>query len=98
MTLTPEALSEIENALKERVGKDAYRIGFFVACCAKKIGELPVAQVQPFTAAFVKLVADWANVRPWKNPFRDPYKDMRNRTRLFAQHWKLDEDFIKAMG
>jgi len=105
--MNPQDYEAIVQGLKSRLGKDAYRISFFIAAVTKKAGTLPVKDISAFQKSAFVLIGDWineaiklTNVKKWSFAllFKDPFHDLRQRTRLFAREWNLDPDFIEVMG
>ena len=102
-TLVQEALAS-ELATFE---KDAERIGLFVVAVAEKAIQLVATPVDApfdigdFTKEAGNLVAAWyhkAGHLSFADMFRDPFKDLRQQTRVFATKWSLDPAFVALMG
>ena len=94
---------DLSKIVIKSTNKDVHNMGLFVAAVAKKVEEKVLSNssdTQFFAGAFASLMADWAAVlkQPWYKLIGDPFKGMREETRLFAKQWELDPDLIKAIG
>ena len=105
--MNPEDYTAIVDGMRQRLGKDAYRITFFIAAVTRKAKELPVKDVSAFQKQAFNLIGDWineaiklTNVKKWSFAMfaKDPFKELRQRTRMFAAAWSLDPEFIEVMG
>jgi hypothetical protein len=84
--------------------KDAKRMAMFVVACNAKVLELSredPGKLIVFTVASAQIAGEWiekTHKLGWRDIFRDPFFELRQRVRRFASEWELDWEFRKAMG
>lgn len=97
-------LVSIFNGLELKYEKDALHISMFIAAIAKKTVEITQQQVSmlnPFVLAASDLVGQWvhrASMGIKLIGIQDPFRELRDETRMFANRWLLDPAFIEALG
>lgn len=105
--ITPADLAGIIPGLKAKYQLDAFRMSLFIVVVLKRAGDIATTDpthVVPFAKASASLIGDWTSraadvaKNPWRYLFSDPFRALRDQTRVFATTWNLDASFIAAMG
>lgn len=98
-------LVDIFPQLIAKYQRDELHMSMFITAVAKKTVEITqqeVSQLNAFVLAASSLVGDWIHKATHLGiadiESGDPFKPLRDETRLFAQRWVLDPAFIAALG
>lgn len=85
--------------------KDELHMSMFITAVAKKTVEITqqeVSALNPFVSAAADLVGQWIHKATHLGitdiESGDPFKPLRDETRMFANRWVLDPAFIAALG